>query len=197
MKRHAPATLRNREPIAQVLAKEMPQTGTVLEIASGSGEHAVYFAERFPKLEWQPSDPDPEALASIDAYRAEADLANIEAPIMIDAASPPWPIDTAVAIVCINMIHISPWAATTGLFAEASRLLCAGAPLVLYGPYLESDVPTAQSNLEFDASLRSRNPEWGLRNRDDVERLAAQHGLSRSARYEMPANNLMLVFRRS
>ena len=161
-KRHAPATLRNRDAIAAVLGDWLPASGTVLEVASGSGEHAVHFAAAFPKLDWQPSDPDPSALASIAAWSAEAGLPNIAAPLHLDASAPDWPLGHADALLCINMVHISPWAATLGLFAGAARLLGPGAPLILYGPYLEADVATADSNLAFDESLRSRNPDWGL-----------------------------------
>lgn len=195
-KRHAPATLRNRDAIAAVLADWLPSAGTVLEVASGSGEHVVHFAAAFPQLEWQPSDPDPDALVSIAAWSAEAGLANVAPPVRLDAAAPGWPASAADALLCINMVHISPWAATLGLFAGAARVLPAGAPLILYGPYVEPDVPTAPSNLDFDASLRGRNPEWGLRNSEAVKAAAAEAGLAFAARRAMPANNLMLLFRR-
>jgi hypothetical protein len=197
MKKHAPAALRNRAPIAEVLERELPKSGCVLEIASGSGEHAVFFAESFPQLEWQPSDPDEEALASIRAYREEQSLPNMRAPLRIDASDPAsWGVQNADAIVCINMIHISPWQATEGLFTGAAQLLGGrNSPLVTYGPYLEQGVETAPSNIAFDESLRSRNGQWGLRKIEDVDRLAQAHGFARSARYEMPANNLMLVYR--
>ena len=196
-KRHAPATLRNRDAIAAVLADWLPAAGTVLEIASGSGEHVVHFAEVFPSLDWQPSDPDPAGLTSIAAYRAEAGLANIAPPVALDAASAAWPVDRVGAILCINMVHISPWEATLGLFAGAARLLASGAPLIVYGPYIEPDVPTVTSNLAFDDSLRSRNPAWGLRGTDAVKAAAADAGLAFAERRAMPANNLMLLFRRT
>lgn len=196
-KRHAPATLRNRDAIAAVLADWLPATGTALEIASGSGEHAVHFAAAFPHLDWQPSDPDPAGLTSIAAYRAEAGLANLAPPVALDAASADWPVDRADAILCINMVHISPWEATPGLFAGAARLLEPGAALILYGPYTEPDVPTAASNLAFDTSLRSRNPAWGLRDTDAVKAAAADAGFVFAERRVMPANNLMLLFRRT
>lgn len=194
-KRHAPATLRNRDAIVAVLAEWLPPAGTVLEVASGSGEHIVHFAAAFPHLDWQPSDPDPDALTSIAAWSAEAGLANLAPPLMLDAASPDWPPARADALLCINMVHISPWAATPGLFAGAARLLPAGAPLILYGPYVEADVPTAESNLAFDASLRARNPEWGLRDTADVKAAATAAGFALTERRAMPANNLMLLFR--
>lgn len=196
-KRHAPATLRNRDAIAAVLADWLPETGTVLEVASGSGEHVVHFAAAFPHLDWQPSDPDPAGLTSIAAYRTEAGLANIAPPRALDASAPEWPIDRIDAVLCINMVHISPWQATLGLFAGAARLLAAGAPLILYGPYIEPDVPTAASNLAFDASLRARDPAWGLRDIDAVTDAATAAGFAFAERRAMPANNLMLLFRRT
>jgi hypothetical protein len=196
-KKHAPAALRNREAIAEVLARELPASGTVLEIAAGSGEHAVFFATRFGSLAWLPTDPAADALASIAEYRADYPGTNLSAPVMLDAAEPDsWPVAEAAAILCINMIHISPWAATQGLFRGAARLLgSGGGPLIVYGPFLEDGVPTAASNLAFDESLRSRDREWGLRRAEDLDSLAAAHGLARSARHAMPANNLSLVFR--
>lgn len=196
-RQHAPATLRNREPIAEVLSRELPASGTVLEVAAGTGEHAVFFAERFPALAWQPSDPSPEALASIAAYREDYRGENLAAPLRLDAASPDsWPLVGADAIVCINMVHISPWDATLGLFAGAARLLGnSGGPLIFYGPYIEAGVETAPSNLDFDASLKARNPLWGLREAEALDRLAEKHTMARSARYAMPANNIMLVYR--
>jgi hypothetical protein len=157
----------------------------------------VFFAEHFPALAWQPTDPSAEALASIAAYREDYAGTNLAAPLLLDAAAPDsWPVTAADAIVCINMVHISPWEATEGLMAGAARLLGGnGGPLILYGPYLEQGVETAPSNLEFDASLKARNPLWGLREAEDVDWLAAQNGLARSARYALPANNIMLVYR--
>ena len=195
-KRHAPATVRNREAIAAVL-EWLPATGTVLEVASGSGEHVVHFAATFPALNWQPSDPDPAGLVSIAAWCADAGLANITQPLALDASADDWPIGHADAILCINMVHISPWAATLGLLAGATRLLPSAAPLILYGPYVEPDVPTADSNLAFDSSLRARDPAWGLRRTDDVKAVAAAAGLTFAERRAMPANNLMLLFRRT
>lgn len=194
-KRYAPATLRNREPILAVLQQELVASGLLLEIASGSGEHAVFLSAALPDWQWQPSDPDAEAVASIAAWRAEDGARNLLAPMVLDASARSWPASAADAILCVNMVHISPWAATQGLFRGGQSLLAAGAPLILYGPYIEDDVPTAPSNLEFDASLKSRDPEWGIRNLADVDTLAAQHGFARSRRVQMPANNLMLVYR--
>lgn len=195
MKRHAPATARNSEPLAEVLAEELPDRGLVLEVASGSGEHAVFLARRFPALGWQPSDVDLEALASVDAWAAEAAVANLRPAIALDAAQANWPIAAADAVLCVNMVHISPWSAAVGLFAGAGRILTSGAPLVLYGPFIEPGRETAPSNLAFDQSLKQRNSEWGLRNTADLDALAADHGLRRTARHAMPANNLVLVYR--
>jgi len=195
--RESPAAQLNRAPIADVLARVLPGSGQVLEIASGTGEHVVHFASRFPQLEWQPSDPDAAARASIAAHCTVAGLANIAPPIALDASAPDWLIDAADAIVCVNMIHISPWEATLGLFAGAARLLPGGAPLVLYGPYFEEGVETAQSNLAFDESLKARDPRWGLRHIADVDMVAADTGFARRERVAMPANNLVLVYRRS
>lgn len=195
-KRHAPATLRNRDAIADALRDWLPPSGAVLEVASGSGEHVVHFAAAFPELDWQPSDPDPDALTSIAAWRAEAGLANIRPPVRLNASAQDWPVESAEALLCINMIHISPWPATIGLFAGAARVLAAGAPLILYGPYIEADVPTAESNLAFDAALRARDPAWGLRDAEAVKSAASDAGLAFAARRAMPANNLMLLFRR-
>ena len=195
MKRHAPATARNSEPLAEVLAEELPDRGLVLEVASGSGEHAVFLARQFPALEWQPSDVDLEALASVDAWAAEAGCANLRPAIALDAAQANWPIAAADAVLCVNMVHISLWSAAVGLFTGAGRILTSGAPLVLYGPFIEPGRETAPSNLAFDQSLKQRNSEWGLRNTADLDALAADHGLRRTARYAMPANNLVLVYR--
>lgn len=193
-RRHAPATLRNREPIAAVLADELPAIGLVLEVASGSGEHCAFFAERFPRLQWQPSDPDADTLASMADWCA--DLPNVLSPLTLDAAEEAWPIGAADAILCINMVHISPWQATLGLMAGAGRLLAPGAPLFLYGPYRQRGVPTAESNEGFDVSLRTRNPVWGLRHVEDVSAAAVARGLTLDRIVAMPANNLSLVFRR-
>ena len=195
-KQHAPAALRNRDAILAILRQALPEWGTVLEIASGSGEHAVYFAESMPHLAWQASDPSAQALASIAAYRAEYDGVNLREPIVVNAADPTqWPLERADALVCINMVHISPWEATVGLFKGAAQLLDQQAPVILYGPYFENDVDPAQSNVNFDASLQSRDPRWGIRNLEDVDAIAQQAGFARTERHEMPANNLALVFR--
>ncbi len=196
-KRHAPATLRNRDAIADVLARELPASGLVLEVASGSGEHIIHFAERFPALEWQASDPDSVARRSISAWAEEAALSNILLPVDLDASAEEWPTSAASAILCINMTHIAPWAATLGLLKGAARLLRPGAPLILYGPFLKADIETAPSNAAFDAQLRARNPAYGIRWVEDVDRAAEPLSLARTACYPMPANNLVLVYRLS
>ena len=196
MKRHAPAAARNAGPLGDVLEGELPKAGLVLEIASGSGQHAVDFARRFPALEWQPSDGDANAIASIAAYRAETDLPNLRAPVLLDAAQIDWAIERADAVVCINMVHISPWAATEGLFAGAARSLASASPLILYGPFFEPDIEMAASNIAFDGSLRQRNSAWGLRDIAALDVLAEEHGFARRARHAMPANNLTLVYRK-
>lgn len=193
VKRQAPAAARNVEPIGDVLAEWLPDAGLVLEIASGTGEHALAFARRFPQLDWHPSDPDPEALASIAAWRAEGPD-NLSPPLQLDVCSPDWPVARVDAILCINMVHISPWEASLRLLDGAARLLAPGAPLILYGPWLEANVPTAPSNQAFDISLRGKDPRWGLRLVDDFEAEAAQRGLVLAERRRMPSNNLMLRF---
>jgi hypothetical protein len=196
-RRSAPAALRNREPIAAVLREWLPSSGLVLEIASGTGEHVVYFAERFPALEWQPSDIHPDALASIAAWRSAAALPNVRAAVELDASSPDWPIDRADALLSINMVHISPWASALGLLDGAARILPRGAPLILYGPWLSEEFETAPSNLEFDASLKARDPEWGLRSVETFAAAAEEKGLKLEQTRRMPANNLMLLLRRA
>ncbi|WP_380871453.1 SAM-dependent methyltransferase [Sphingomonas sp. DBB INV C78] len=195
-RRHAPATARNRDPILAILRAELPESGTVLEVASGTGEHAVHFAGALPGLIWQPSDPDLDALTSIRAWAEAARLPNLRPPLLLDAVAADWPIAQADALICINMVHISPWAATLGLMAGAARILPAGAPLILYGPYIRAEVETAPSNLAFDMDLKVRNPAWGLRDLADVAAIAAPAGLALKRVVEMPANNLTVVFRR-
>jgi Protein of unknown function (DUF938) len=195
-RRSAPAALRNREAIADVLGEWLPETGLVLEIASGTGEHAVYFAERFRELEWQPSDVHADALASIAGWRDVAELPNLRPPLVIDAASPDWPVERADAVLSINMVHINPWASAIGLLDGAARLLRSGAPLILYGPWLRDDVPTAPSNLAFDADLKRRDPAWGLRRVEDFAAAAQSRGLLLQQTRQMPANNMMLLLHR-
>ena len=196
VRRSAPAALRNREPIAEVLAEWLPPAGLVLEIASGTGEHAIYFAERFPQLGWQPSDLHRDALSSISAWLKVSELPNVRSPIVVDASVPGWPIDRADAVLSINMVHISPWASALGLLIESARLLGKDAPLILYGPWLEDDVDTAEGNLAFDADLKRRNPEWGLRRVEDFVDAANERGFELVTTRARPANNLMLLLMR-
>lgn len=192
----SPAALRNRGPIAEVLRDVLPERGLVLEIASGTGEHAEYFAGLFPGLLWQPSDVDPIALRWTGKRKEEAGLPNLLAPLSLDTTALSWPVAQADAIVCSNMVHISPWEATKGLMRGAGRLLGSGAPLILYGPYRREGVPTAPGNEAFDASLKARDPSWGLRTLEQVSAEARANGLMFERLVEMPANNLTLVFRR-
>lgn len=196
IRQFAPSAQRNRDPILAVLRETLPAKGLVLEIASGSGEHAMHFAAALPGLSFQPSDPNAEARASIDAWAKEATLPNLLPALALDASTPGWPLARADAVICINMIHISPWAATQGLIAEAARLLPPGGPLYLYGPYRQSGVPLAPSNAAFDESLRGRDPRWGLRELDTVAALAAAAGFGPPEVTAMPANNLSVVFRK-
>jgi Protein of unknown function (DUF938) len=195
-RRSAPAALRNREPIAEVLREWLPPKGLVVEIASGTGEHAVYFAEHFPDHEWQPSDIHPDALSSIGTWRAEAGLGNLRAPLQIDAGSPDWPADRADAVLGINMVHISPWASALGLLDGARRLLSPGGPLILYGPWLTDAAATAPSNLAFDADLKRRDPRWGLRRVEEFTAAGEKRDFRLEQTRAMPANNLMLLLRR-
>ena len=194
----SPAAGRNAEPILGVLKAHLPARGRVLEIASGSGEHALTFARALPDLEWIPSDPSETARASIAAWSARSGPENLKRPLMIDAADPAtWPEGPFHAVVCINMAHISPWAATEGLVRGAAERLVSGGLLYLYGPWREADIPLAPSNAAFDQNLKARNPEWGLRAFEDVSQLARDHGLRLTLRVEMPANNLSLLFRKA
>ena len=197
MKRHAPAAARNRDPILDVLRPRLPAQGLVLEVASGSGEHIVHFAEALPDLVFQPSDPDGDARASIDDWVRTTGLANVRPALALDAASDEWPIDRADAVLCANMIHIAPWPAAVGLIAGAGRLLAAGGLLYLYGPYRRGGRHTAPSNEAFDRDLRRRNPAWGVRDLEAVAALAEAQGFGPPEIVEMPANNLSLVFVRS
>lgn len=193
----SPAARRNAEAILGVLHAHLPARGSVLEIASGSGEHAAAFAAALPDLDWTPSDPSAEARASITAWTRQHALKNLRAPLALDAADPTtWPQGPVDAIYCANMTHISPWSATEGLMDLAGRVLRRpGGLLALYGPYREAEVALADSNAAFDDSLKTRNGEWGLRDRDAVETLARSHGLAATLRVQMPANNLILLFR--
>ncbi|KQO71498.1 MULTISPECIES: DUF938 domain-containing protein [unclassified Methylobacterium] len=192
----APAAARNRAAILAVLRDVLPETGTILEIASGSGEHAVHFAAALPALSWQPSDPEPAYRRSIAAHAEAAGLANLRPPLDLDAAAAAWPIARADAILCINMVHIAPWSATEGLMDGAARTLAPGGVLFLYGAFREGGRHTAESNAAFDQDLRARDPRWGVRDLETVADTAARRGLRHEARIGLPANNLALVFRR-
>jgi hypothetical protein len=201
-KRHSPATTRNRDPILDVLRRALPPPGSqnaileVLEVASGSGEHAVWFARALPYVRWLPTDLDPAARESIDAWVKEEGLANVAPAIPLDAIAEEWPVPRADAVVCINMIHISPWAACVGLMGGARRVLPVGGLLFLYGPFKIGGVHTAPSNEAFDLDLRRRDPSWGVRDLDDVRALAREHDLAHEETVAMPANNQSVIFRR-
>ncbi len=198
VRRSAPSALRNRDPIWTVLGPELPPSGLVLEIASGTGEHSTYFASKSPhNLVFQPTDPDPTARASIDAWTRELALQNVRAALALDASSEAWPIAHADVVVCINMIHISPWSATVGLIRGAARILPMNGLLYLYGPYRRGGAHAAPSNAAFNADLKSRNPAWGVRDVERVAALAADNGFGPPSIIDMPANNLSVLFRRS
>ncbi len=193
--RTLPATARNREPILAVLRRVLPARGRVLEIASGAGEHAVFFARAMPGINWQPSDPDLHARESIAAWIAAEALGNVAPPLDIDVCAEDWGVEAPFdALVAINMIHISPWEATLGLMAGAGRVLRDGGLLYTYGPYKREGRHTAPSNEAFDASLKARDASWGVRDVADVERAASVHGFVLSEIIDMPANNASLVF---
>jgi SAM-dependent methyltransferase len=192
----APAAARNREPILRVLRDCLPASGLVLEIASGTGEHAVWYSRAMPGLTWQPTDRDPEELKSIAAWRDLMGPPNLSPPLLLDASAGIWPIAEADCIIAINMIHIAPWTATLGLIAGAARVLTPDGLLFLYGPFREKGVHTGAGNAAFDADLRVRDPSWGIRDLDEIAAVASQHGLSAPERIPMPANNLSVIFRR-
>ena len=195
-RRYAPSVARNKDAIAAVLARHLPASGLVLEIASGSGEHAMHFASAFPGLTFQPSDPSEEARDSIQAWRAATPLPNVLPPLDLDVTAQHWPIAHADVLTCINMIHIAPWAATLGLMQGAARLLPKGGILFLYGPYRRHGQHTAPSNAEFDASLRERDPSWGVRDLEAVAAAATAAGFAAPLIEAMPANNFALIFQR-
>ncbi|MBH2044228.1 MAG: DUF938 domain-containing protein [Comamonadaceae bacterium] len=200
---HSPAAARNSGPILAVLQDLLPKHGAALEIASGTGQHAACFGAALPGWTWQPTDAAPHGFASIAAWSADAHASNVRAPLLLNVLSAPWP-GAAPAftapfdlIYCANMLHIAPWACCTGLMQGAARHLAPTGHLVTYGPYLEDDVPTAPGNLAFDASLRAKNPAWGIRALSDVAREAQRAGLHLAARHALPANNLLLVWQRA
>jgi SAM-dependent methyltransferase len=192
----APAAARNREPILRVLHDHLSQPALVLEIASGTGEHAVWYSSALPNLTWQPTDHDSEALSSIAAWRDMSGSPNLLPPLRLDASADTWPVAQADVVVAINMVHIAPWTATQGLIAGAGRVLTQGGLLILYGPFREGGVHTGAGNAAFDADLRARDPSWGIRDLDEITALAGQHGLIGPERIAMPANNLSVLFRR-
>lgn len=202
MMQHSPASERNRQPILEALQQVLPAKGLALEVASGTGQHAAFFAQGLPGWIWQPSDATPGGFASITTWCAQAGVANVRAPVVLDVLSPRWPDDGGAfdqpfdAVFCANMLHIAPWATCSGLMRGAARHLAVDGSLLTYGPYLEQGAPTAPGNLEFDRSLRIRNPAWGIRALEDVVREARAAGLQLHARIPMPANNLLLVFKR-
>lgn len=196
-RQYAPATARNRLPILNVLREALPSAGVVLEVASGTGEHIVHFARSFPGMIWQPSDPSGQARRSIEAWTAIEGVRNVRPPLDLDAASDNWPINHASAIICINMIHISPWASTEGLMQGAGRILPEGAPLYLYGPFRQPAKTLEPSNAGFDQTLRSQDPRWGLRDLEAVVDCAAVHYLALDQVLEMPANNLSVILRKA
>jgi len=195
-RRSAPAALRNRDPILAVLREQLPATGLVLEVASGTGEHLVHFARNLPHLTWQPSDPSAAARQSIAAWTDAEAAPNILPPLEIDAAQTPWPVGQAAAVVCINMIHISPWAATLGLMRGAGQILRGGGVLYLYGPYIQPNRPLEPSNAAFDRDLRRQDARWGIRELSAVVECAAAQGLDFVQSVDMPANNLSVIFRK-
>ena len=200
-KRYAPAVQRNKDPIFRVLKGYLPQQGNILEIASGSGEHCVYFASRLPEHMFYPADAEENALASIEAHRKQSRLGNIKPAQKLDVQTPFWWKDLCSnicfgAVLCINMVHIAPWEAAKGLMSGASKCLNPEGLLVLYGPYFEESVRPAPTNIDFDRSLKSKNPEWGIRDISDMIALGRQNSLELYARHEMPANNLTLIFKR-
>ena len=193
-RRHAPATLRNRQAIAEQLKTALPDEGRVLEIASGTGEHVSFFAGLFPRLDWQPSEPDPMLRQSIVAYGADSNLANLAPPLDLDVTRRPWPVEAVAAILCVNLLHIAPWAVTEALMAGAGEALPHGGPLMIYGPFMREGRHTADSNDAFDRGLRMENPAWGVREMEAVEDVASQHGLALADVAAMPANNFFLRF---
>ena len=196
MRLTSPSADRNKDPILAAIGPWLPARGTVLEIASGSGQHIVHFARSRPDLDWQPSDPSAQARASIAEWTGAAGLPNLRTVLALDVTDPDWPPLRADAILCINMIHVAPWAATLGLLAHAAALLPPDGPLILYGPYRRAGIPTAPSNEAFDQDLRARDPAWGLRDLDQVTGEAAARGFLAASVEAMPANNLTVVFRR-
>ena len=196
---YSTAADRNKQPILDVLRRLLPEQGSALEIASGTGQHVAWFAATLPGWTWQPSDATPDTFADIESRAAQQNLANVHRPVVIDVTASDWPLDGARfdLVYCANMLHIAPWRCCAALMQGSARHLAPGGVLVTYGPYIEHGVPTSAGNLAFDEDLRARNPEWGIRYREDVEAMAAESGLRLAARHAMPANNLLLVWSRT
>ncbi len=192
----SPSAERNKAPVADVLCRVLPDQGLVLEVSSGTGQHVVHFARAMPHLRWQPTERDEDNLRSIASWRAAEALPNVLEPIRLDVVDQPWPVSSAAAVVCLNMIHIAPWAAAEALIRGAEAILAPGGILFLYGPYRREGRHTAPSNEAFDRSLKARDPDWGVRDLEEVARFAGQHGFDAPEIFEMPANNLSVVFRR-
>jgi cyclopropane fatty-acyl-phospholipid synthase-like methyltransferase len=190
------AAERNKDPIIAVLARVLPDRGTVLEIASGTGQHVIHFAKTFPDLTWQPSDPDAELRESVALRVRDEQLPNVNPPIDLDVTRLPWPLETADALVCINLIHVAPWSATLALFEGAKPLLPTQHVLLLYGAYRRYGRHTSESNAQFDSDLRAQNPEWGVRDLEAVSDVAGRAGFVLAEIVDMPANNFSLVFKR-
>jgi SAM-dependent methyltransferase len=195
-RRYHPSAERNKGPILAVLSRVLPPAGTVLEIASGTGQHVVHFAAALPQLTFQPSDPDPASRASVAGWIAEIGVGNVLPPLDIDVRRPDWGVEAADAVVCVNMIHIAPWACAEGLIAGAARQLPPNGPLVIYGPFKRGGAHTAPSNAAFDASLRAQDPDWGIRDLEAVQALGEAHGFVLEEIVEMPANNLTVILRK-
>ena len=193
----SPSAERNREPIAKVLSQVLPQSGLVLEVGSGTGEHVIHFARVMPHLTWQPSEQDKDCLRSISAWAADEAQANVLRPLYLDVTDAQWPIATAQAIVCLNMIHIAPWSVAQALLRGASRILPPGGLLCLYGPYRVGGKHMSASNRAFDAQLRAMNSEWGVRDLDALANDARTFNIELARTFQMPANNLVVVFRKS
>ncbi len=193
---HSPAAERNAGAILDVLLRVLPAQGRVLEIASGTGQHAVHFAAAMPALRWQPTDGDPGLVAAIDARVQSAGRDNLERARTLDVGSGRWPVEPADAIVCSNLLHVAPWEVTSGLMSGTGRTLATAGPLVVYGPFRIGGVHTAASNERFDRDLQARHPRWGIRDIADVAAVAEAAGLDHTETIPMPANNRLLVFRR-
>jgi SAM-dependent methyltransferase len=192
----SPSAERNKEPVAAILRQVLPAQGLVLEVSSGTGQHVVYFAAQMPQLDWQPTEYDEESFVSIGHWLASESPPNVRPPLRLDVHDEPWPVSAAAAVVCMNMIHIAPWSAAKALVAGAAAVLSTGGVLFLYGPYRRGGQHTSPSNAAFDEQLRARNPHWGVRDLEAVAELAAADGFGAPEIFEMPANNLSVVFRK-